>query len=48
MNESIKKKIMAKKHACESFNANKKNYDARALARLETLRYMWYSQINIT
>ena len=28
MNESIKKKIMAKKHACKSFNANKKNYDA--------------------
>ena len=27
MNESIKKKIMAKKHACKSFNANKKNYD---------------------
>ena len=28
MNESIKKRIMAKKHACKSFNANKKNYDA--------------------
>ena len=28
MNESIKKKIMAKKHACKSFNANKKNYNA--------------------
>ena len=28
MNENIKKKIMAKKHACKSFNANKKNYDA--------------------
>ena len=28
MNESIKKKIMAKKHACKSFSANKKNYDA--------------------
>ena len=28
MNESIKKKIMAKKYACKSFNANKKNYDA--------------------
>ena len=28
MNERIKKKIMAKKHACKSFNANKKNYDA--------------------
>ena len=27
MNESIKK-IMAKKHACKSFNANKKNCDA--------------------
>ena len=28
MNESIKKKIMAKKCACKSFNANKRNYDA--------------------
>ena len=28
MNESIKKKIMAKKYACKSFYANKKNYDA--------------------
>ena len=28
MSESIKKKIMAKKYACKSFNANKKNYDA--------------------
>ena len=28
INESIKKKIMAKKYACKSFNANKKNYDA--------------------
>ena len=28
MNESIKKKIMAKKHACKSFNANKKICDA--------------------
>ena len=28
MNESIKKNIMAKKNACKSFNANKKNYDA--------------------
>ena len=28
MNESIKKKIMPKKYACKSFNANKKNYDA--------------------
>ena len=28
MNESIKKKIIAKKHACKSFNANKKSYDA--------------------
>ena len=28
MNESIKKRIMAKKHECKSFNANKKNYDA--------------------
>ena len=24
MNESIKKKVMAKKHACKSFNPNKK------------------------
>ena len=28
MNESIKKKIMPKKLACNSFNVNKKNYDA--------------------
>ena len=28
MNESIKKEIMAKKYAYNSFNANKKNYDA--------------------
>ena len=28
MNESISKKIIAKNYACESFNANKKNYDA--------------------
>ena len=28
MNESIKKKIMAKKYPCKSFNANKNNYDA--------------------
>ena len=28
MNESIKKKIMVKKYASKSFNANKKNYDA--------------------
>ena len=28
MNENIKKKIMAKKYTCKSFNANKKNYDA--------------------
>ena len=28
MNESIKKKIMAKQYACESVNANNKNYDA--------------------
>ena len=28
MNESIKRKMMAKKHACKSFNVNKKNYDA--------------------
>ena len=28
MNKTIKKKIMAKKYACKSFNANKKNYDA--------------------
>ena len=28
MNESIKKKIMANKYACKSFNANKNNYDA--------------------
>ena len=27
MNECFKKKIMAKKHACKSFNANRKNYD---------------------
>ena len=27
MNESIKKKIMAKKYACRSFHATKKNYD---------------------
>ena len=28
MNENIKKKILAKKYTCKSFNANKKNYDA--------------------
>ena len=28
MNETIKKKIVTKKYACKSFNANKKNYDA--------------------
>ena len=28
MNESIKRKVMAKKYACKSFDANKKNYDA--------------------
>ena len=28
MNESIKKKIMIKKYACKSFNANRRNYDA--------------------
>ena len=28
MNESIKRKIMPKKHASKSFNANKKNFDA--------------------
>ena len=28
MNESVKKKIMAKEYACKSFNANKKNCDA--------------------
>ena len=28
MNESIKKKIMPKKLACNSFNVSKKNYDA--------------------
>ena len=28
MNQSIKKKIMAKKYACKSFNAIKKNCDA--------------------
>ena len=33
MNESIKKKIMAKKHACKSFNANKKNYDTYTSAK---------------
>ena len=27
MNENIKKKIMAKKYADDSFNANKKNYE---------------------
>ena len=28
MNESIKKKLMHKKHACKFLNANNKNYDA--------------------
>ena len=28
MNESIKKKLMNKKHACKFLNANNKNYDA--------------------
>ena len=27
MNEIIKKKSLVKKHACNSFNANNKNYD---------------------
>ena len=35
INESIKKKIMAKKYACKSFNANKKNYDVHL--KLQTI-----------
>ena len=35
MRESIKKKIMVKKHACKSFNANKKNY--HAYLKLQTI-----------
>ena len=35
MYESIKKKIMAERYACKSFNANKKNYDA--YFRLQTI-----------
>ena len=35
INESIKKKIVAKKCACKSFNANKKSYDVHL--KLQTI-----------
>ena len=35
INESIKKKIMAEKYACEPSNSNKKNYDA--YVKLQTI-----------
>lgn len=35
MNESIKKKIMARKYACKYFNVNKKNYDV--FLKLQTI-----------
>ena len=35
MNEGINKKIMTKKYACKSFNANKKNCDA--YSKLQTI-----------